>query len=185
MGFGFVGTKNGSTHDLNLTYTVVYHTSTTYKVSLNYALNRASKTATMWIFDNGTVLSLYAKGENYTGSTANNIVLNYFSDLETLNIFALQASSDALYFHSTGNTTTQIGTNSFPVTEYGTNTSPEKIQGCGAESGVLNTYNVYLGTPTGSSLKLVTYASFSGSLTTASGTTTEDYTYQLTALTVS
>ena len=48
----------------------------------------------------------------------------------------------------------------------------------------MNTYSVYVGTPNGSSLELITYANFSVSLTTASSTTTADYTYQVNGFTV-
>ncbi|MGA2664548.1 MAG: hypothetical protein ABSF83_06375, partial [Nitrososphaerales archaeon] len=60
----------------------------------------------------------------------------------------------------------------------------ETVQVCDGETAVLTAYNVFVGTPSGSSLAVVTHAQFAGTLTDSSGTTTLDYTYQLTALTV-
>lgn len=184
MSFGLLGTKNGATENLNITYTVVYHSSTTFKVSLSTDLNGAVTPSTVWILNNGNVVALYATGTNYTGTEANNILLGYFADLETLNVFALQESTVSTYFHSAGTSTAKIGTNSFTVTDYVANATPETVPTCFSETATLNSYNVYLGTPSGSNLEIVTYSQFSGTLTTPFGTNTLDYTYQVTALTV-
>lgn len=167
-----------------MTYTVISHNSMIYKVSLEYTLNQSPKPVTMWVADNGTVLALYVKGVNYTGSAASSMVLGYFSDLDTLNTIGLQESTVTSYFHAAGNSTVSIGTNSFAVTDYVANATPETVQVCGLGTAVVNTYSVYLGTPEGSSLELIAYANFSVSLATESGTTTLDYTYQLTGLTL-
>ena len=185
MAISFEGTKNGNTRDLDFGYTVVYKTPTTYKVNLNIDLNGKSRAYTLWDLSNGTVLALLApNGVNSTGSAASNTVLGYFSDLETLDTIALQ-SNNAAYFHSTGNSTVKIGTNSFMVTDYALNTAIETIQGCSnSGSASLSTYTASLGAPSGSSFELVVSANFVGSFTDASGTTTVNYAYQLTALTV-
>jgi len=182
---GFVGTKNGSPENLNFSYTVVSQSASTYEVNLNLLLNGKSRDYTLWVFTNGTVLALLTpSGVNDTGSTASNIVLGYFSALETLDTIALQ-SNDTAYFHSTGTSPVTIGTNSFTVTNYVLNTTPETIQGCSnSGSADLSNYSVSLGTPTGSNFELVISANFAGTFTTASGNSTVDYTYQLTALTV-
>jgi len=182
---GFVGTKNGSPENLNFTYTVVSKSTTTYEVNLNLILNGKSRTYTLWDFTNGTVLALLPpSGVNYTGSTASNIVLGFFSGLETLNTIALQSTNTA-YFHATGTSTVTIGTNSFTVTNYALNTTPETIQGCSnSGSADLNSYSVSMGTPSGSSFELVVSATFAGAFATVSGNSTVDYTYQLTALSV-
>ena len=182
----FNGTKDGKAVDLTLSYTVAYKGPPTYKVNLNIVLNGKSHPYTLWDLSNGTVLALLApNGVNSTGSAASNTVLNYFYDLETLYTLALQSTNTA-YFHSTGTSSVTIGTNSFTVTNYVTNTTPETIQGCNNSGyGSVSTSNVNLGTPSGSSFELVTSSTFVGSITDASGTTTTlDFTYQTTALTV-
>jgi len=185
LAISFEGTKNGNTRDLDFSYTVAYASPTTYKVNLNVDLNGKSRAYTLWDLSNGTVLALLApNGVNSTGSAASNTVLGYFSDLETLYAIALQ-SNNAAYFHSTGNSTATIGNNSFAVTNYALNTGNETIQGCGnSGSATLSSYTASLGTPSGSSFELVVSADFVGSFTDASGTTTVNYTYQITSLTV-
>jgi len=184
LSFGFQGTMNGGAHNLNMSYTVVYHSSTTYKVSVNFIINGQVQPATAWILNDGTVLALYGLGHNITGSAASSTALAYFSDLMTLNSFANQESTITAYFHSAGTSTAKVGGNTFTVTEYVANSTPETVQLCTGETATLNTYNVYIGTPSGSSLELVTYANFAGSFISEGVTTAYSYTYQLTGLTV-
>jgi len=167
-----------------MSYSVVY-TGPTYKVSISVLLNGASIPLTVWIQPSGNIVAFYdgSTGKNYTGSGAVNDFLSYFTDLENLQTFALLASTSA-GFHSTGTSTTTIGTSSFPVTNYLANTTPETVQICGTETVVLNTYNVNLGTPTGSGMEIVTSATFAATETTSTGTTTLDYKYQVIGLTV-
>ena len=185
LAISFQGTKNGNTSNLDFSYTIAYKSPTTYKVNLNIVLKGKSRDYTLWDFRNGTVLALLAPGgKNSTGSAASNTVFGFFSGLETLDTIALQ-SNNAAYFHSTGTSTVTIGSNSFTVTNYAIITTPETIPGCGGSgSATLSTYTASLGTPSGSSFELVVSATFVGSFTDASGTTTVNYTYQITALTV-
>jgi len=185
LAISFQGTTNNKALTLDFSYSVVYKSATTYKVSINVVLNGKSHPYTLWDLTNGTVLALLApNGVNSTGSAASNTVLGYFSDLETLDTLGLQ-STNAAYFHSTGTSTVTIGTNSFTVTNYVANTTPETIQGCNnSGSGSLSNYSVNLGTPNGSSFELVVSATFAGSITDASGTRTFDITYQTTAFTI-
>jgi hypothetical protein len=186
MSISFQGTKNGEPRTGTLNYSVVYENSTTFMVNFTHTLNGKGNAGTLWILKNGTVLAVERGGKNYTGSTASNFVLSHFSDLDILYSFATQESTVTSYFHSNGTSTANIGTNSFTVTDYVANTTPETVQVCNEGTAVLDTYNVYLGAPTGSSLEMVTSANFSGTLTSSSGTIiTLDLSYHLTALTVS
>ena len=184
MGFSFQGSKNGASDNLSLTYNVVYHSATTFKVSFNVALNGQTTPSTVWIKNDGTVVAVYVMGTNLTGSVASGTVLGYFADLQVISNFAIQESSITAYFHSMGTSTAKVGTTSFTVTRYVANTTPETVQDCSGTTAVLTAYDVFLGTPSGSSIGLVTQAHFAGTLTDSSGTTTLDYAYQLTALTV-
>jgi len=184
MSFNFQGTKNLKQRDVNMSYTVVSESSTTYKVSISYTINGKGKAGTIWIFKNGTILAGELNGKNYTGSTVNNYVLGGFETINTLYNLAMQAGTITPYFHSAGTSTATIGTNSFTVTDYMANTTPETIQVCNGEPLVINAYNVYIGMPSGSSLKMITSANFSVTLTTPTGYNAFDYTYQLTAITV-
>lgn len=182
----FNGTKNGETADLNFTYTVAYKSPTEYKVNINIVHNGKASSLTIWDLTNGTVLALLLpNGKNDTGYVANNLVFSYFSVLELLYAIALQ-STNAFYFHSTGTSTVTIGTNSFPVTNYVSNTTPETLQGCNNSGyGTLSNYSVSLGTPSGSSFELVVSSNFAGSITSSSGTTTTfDATYHVSAFTI-
>jgi len=185
LAISFKGTKNGQTENLNFSYTVAYKSPTTYKVDITIVYNGKSHTDTVWDLRNGTILALFTT-KNYTGYSASNYVLGYFSDLETLYTLALQSTNTA-YFHSTGTSTATIGTNpQFTVTNYVANTTPEAIQGCNnSGSGSVSNDSVNLGTPNGSNFELVVSSTFVGSLTDASGTTTTlDFTYQTTEFTV-
>jgi len=185
MGISFQGTKNGNNDDLNLTYNVIY-TGPTYKVSVTVLLNGATTPLTVWIQPSGNIVAFYdgSTQKNYTGSGAINDFLAYFSDLENLQTFALLASTNTAGFHATGTSTATIGKSSFLVTNYVANTTPETVQICNTETVVLNAYNVNVGTPTGSGFEIVSSATFSAIETTSTGTTTLDYTYLVTALTV-
>jgi hypothetical protein len=187
LAISFQGTRNGKAVVLDFNYSVAYKSPTTYKVNLNIVLNGKSHPYTLWDLGNGTVLALHPpKGVNSTGLAASNTVLGYFYDLEALYTLALQ-STNAAYFHPTGNSTVTIGTNiPFTVTNYVANTTPETIQGCSNSGyGSVTNYSVNLGTPRGSSFELVVSSTFVGSITDASGTTTTfDFTYQTTAFTV-
>ena len=186
MAVTFQGTTNGKAVDLDFSYTIATKSSTTYKVDLNIVLNGKSHPYTLWDLSNGTVLALQApNGVNSTGSAASDTVLGYFYDLEALYTLALQ-STDAAYFHPTGTSTVTIGTNSFTVTNYVANATPETIQGCDNSGyGSVSNFNVDLGTPSGSSFELVVSSTFAGSITDATGTTTTfDFTYQTTAFTI-
>ena len=181
----FQGTKNGNSRTGTLTYSVVYESPTTFKVNINHTVNSKSNSATVWIFKNGTILAAERGGKNYTGSTATNFVLGHFSDLNLLYSFATQESTITSYFRSAGTSTVSIGTSSFTVTDYVENAAGETVQVCNEGTAVLDTYSVYLGTPTGSSLEMITSANVSGTLTSLSGTViTVDFSYQLTAFTV-
>ena len=186
MAVTFQGTENNKSVDLDFSYTLAYKGPPTYKVNIDIVLNGKSHPYTLWDLINGTVLALLApNGVNSTGSAASNTVLGYFYDLEALYTLALQSTNGA-YFHSTGTSTATIGTNSFTTTDYVANTTPETIQGCnGSGSGSVSNFNVNLGTPSGSNFELVVSSTFVGSITDASGTTTTfDFTYQTTALTL-
>ena len=184
MALYFLGTKNGVQKDLNLSYAVVSESSTMYKVNINYTINGKGRDGTVWIFSNGTILAGELNGKNYTGSTASDFVLNAFVNLDTIYNLALESSTIPAYFHSGGASMTTIGANSFTVTDYIANTTPETIQGCSESSVLIDAYTVYLGTPSGSSLELITSANFSVTFTTPSGSDTLDYQYQITGLTV-
>jgi len=156
----------------------------TYKVNVTYILNGVTTPLTVWIQPSGNIVAFYYEGKNYTGSGAISDFLSYFTDLENLETFALLASTNTAGFHSTGTSTATIGTNSFTVNDYVANTIPETVQICNTETVVLTAYNVNIGTPTGSGMETVTSATFAATETTSSGTTTLNYTYQITALTV-
>jgi hypothetical protein len=139
---------------------------------------------TAWFLKNGTTLAISTSKGNITGAQASSDVQEYFGDVASVLGFVQDQSLYSNLFHSNGTSTVTIGTQTFTVTNYITNTLPETIQRCNGETTLLTAYNVSEGTPSGSTYQLLTYARMSGS-TTADGTKTPfSFTIQVTAFSV-
>jgi hypothetical protein len=166
---------NGQTDTVTASYTVVYHSSTTYKVMLTESANGQSEPAsTVYILNNGTAIAVDEAGYNFTGSTLSSIlpegVAGLFAGFSEEIAFGNQLSTytSSSYFKATGTSTVTIGPSTFTVTNYVANSLPENLSSCGV-SETLTAYSMSIGTPTGSSYPLVTsmniaYTTLSGSL---------------------
>jgi hypothetical protein len=166
----------------SFTYTVVYASSTTYKVDMEYVAKKTLQ-FTAWLLKNGTTLAISTSKGNITGSQASSDVQEYFGDVASVLGFVQDQSLYSNLFRTNGTSTVTIGTHSFTATNYVANTLPETIQRCNGETTVLTAYNVSEGIPSGSTYQLLTYANMSGS-TTANGTTRAfAFTIQVTAFT--
>jgi hypothetical protein len=162
---------SGTTENVTASYTVVYHSHTTFKVQLTESDNgQAIPTSDVYILNNGTAIALDEAGYNFTGSTVSTNVAAIFSAFITEVSFGNQLSTytASAYFHSIGTTSVTIGTSTFTVTNYVANSLPENLATCGI-SETLTAYSMSVGIPTGSTYPLVTsmniaYTTSSGSL---------------------
>lgn len=172
-----------SSRAFTLSYAVVYVSSTTYKVDVTYTAAKSHQ-FTAWLLKNGTTLAIFNGQENETGAQASSDVQTYFGEFASVQNFVQEQSLYSNLFPMNGTATVTIGTQTFQVTNYITNTIPETIQLCNGETDVLTAYSLSEGTPTGASLVLPTYASIAGTAT-ANGTTTPfSFIVEITAFTV-
>jgi len=166
-----------------LSYSVVYVTSTTYKVDLTYTQTNSHQ-FTAWLLKNGTALAVEHGKTNDTGLVAASDVQSYFGEFASVSGFVQEQSVYSNLFHSNGNSTVTISGQTFTVTNYVINTQPETIQLCNGETDTLTAYNLSEGTPSGSNFELPTYASVTGSATMNGTRTPFSFTVQITAFTV-
>jgi hypothetical protein len=177
---------NGTAYNFTASYTVVYASSTTYKVNIVYKVPGQTYSPTVWLLKDGNVEALYLAGHNFTGSSAGTEFQNYFFLWETELNYAQQitTSSSFSHFHSTGTSTVTAGPSTFTVTNYAANSLPETISLCNGISISLTAGSFSVGTASGSSYQLITYIDIGGSKTGTSGTTTYSFVSQITSATV-
>ena len=182
---------NGASFTFTSTYTTVYASATTFKVSI---VSSAYPTPfTLWLLRNGTVAGINYAGSNYTGAAA---VQYYqgsrlFSAWGTMLVFGQQLTtsyvSDTAHFHSTGTSPVTFGTNTFTLTNYAANSLPETIPTCDGASITLTTATMSIGKPNGSNYPFPFDVDLVGSATggaSGTGTTTFTLTSQITSMTV-
>jgi hypothetical protein len=166
----------------------VYASATTYKVTVVSSANgQVTPAETAWILKDGTVLAINVAGQNLTGSIAQTMIVGVFAGFSA----EVQAGSQlstytaTQYFHSTGTSSVTIGSNTFTVTNYSANTLPQTITSCLSGSTTnLTAYKLSVGTPTGTSYKVVTYMQIAGSSTINGQTSSINYVIQIVSLTV-
>jgi len=171
LSMSFQEVISGTTSTVTASYTVVYHSHTTYKVQLTEADNgNPIPAATVWILNNGTAIALEEEGLNFTSSGVTSSIAGIFAAFATEVSFGNQLSTytSSSYFHSIGTTSVTIGPSTFTVTNYVANSLPENLATCGI-SETLTAYSMSVGIPTGSTYPLVTsmniaYTTSSGSL---------------------
>jgi hypothetical protein len=181
-------TSGTSQSNLSESYTRVYASATTYKVTVTSIANgQATPPETAWILKDGTVLAINVAGQNLTGQIAQSMIVGLFAGFSA----EVQAGSQlstytaSQYFHTTGTSSVTIGSNTFAVTNYAANTLPQDITSCGTGSIThLTAYKLSVGTPTGTSYKVVTYMQLAGSSTVNGQPTSFNYVIQIVALTV-
>jgi len=149
---------NGQTQTVTASYTVVYHSKTTFKVNITETDNgQPLPSMAVYILNNGTAIALDEAGFNFTGSTLSSEIVSIFAPFETEISFGDQLSTytSSSYFHSTGTSTVTIGPSTFTVTNYVANGLPESLSSCGI-SETVTAYSLSVGTPPGSTYPLVT-----------------------------
>jgi len=183
------GTSSAQTYNITSSYTTIYHSSTTYKVSVSFASSGQTATYTIWVQNDGTVVAVAITASGYTvnetGSAAQGLVTGAFAE------FTLQVQLESQinyytnnsFFHSTGTSTVQLGQASVKVTTYVANNLPETVTYCG-ETSTLTAYSFAVGTPQGASLPLVVSEHIAGSDIVNGQTQNYDYSSQVTSITV-
>lgn len=189
MGFSVRGNTSGTPLSVSMNYTVVYDSSTTYKVNVDYLNGTVLTAVTIWVDKSGNVQALYMDGHNHTRSaTVTSRVDSLLAPIATYSQFASEVTSSMSYFRATGTSTVTIGTNTFEVTNYTTNTPSVSIESCSGVSYLLSKYVLLVGTPTGSSSQIMPYMEIAGSITTVSTsgqvTIPFEFTVQITELTL-
>jgi hypothetical protein len=181
-------TSGTSLTNLTESYTRVYASATTYKVTITSSANgQATPPETAWILKDGTVVAIDVAGQNLTGPTAQSMIVGLFAGFSA----EVQAGSQlstytaSQYFHTTGTMSVTIGSSTFTVTNYAANTLPQTITDCLTGSTTnLTAYKLSVGTPTGTSYKVVTYMQLAGSSTVNGQPTSFNYVIQIVSLTV-
>jgi hypothetical protein len=181
-------TSGTSQTNLTESYTRVYASATTYKVTVSSSANgQTTPPETAWILKDGTVLAVNVAGTNITGSPAQQMIVGVFAgfsaEVQAGNQLSTYTANQ--YFHTTGTSSVTIGSSTFPVTNYAANTLPQTITDCitGATTN-LTAYKLSVGTPSGTSYKVVTYMQLAGSSTSNGQPVNFNYVIQIVSLTV-
>jgi len=154
MGGNFQLSVNNTSNTFTSSYTTVYASATTFKVSI--VSSDYPSAFTMWLLKNGTIAGINYAGSNYTGAAANQYYQGsrLFKAWGTMLVFGQQLTTDyiqdAAYFHSTGTSPVTIGTNTFTLTNYAANSLPETVSVCSGASTTLTTASMSIGMPNGS-----------------------------------
>jgi hypothetical protein len=181
-------TSGTSQSNLTESFTRVYASATTYKVTVSSSANgQVTPPETAWILKSGTVLAINVGGQNITGTIAQTMIIGVFAGFSAEVQAGNQLSTyTALqYFHTTGTASVTIGSSTFAVTNYAANKLPQTITDCvtGATTN-LTAYKLSVGTPNGTSYKVVTYMQLAGSSTNNGQQTSFNYVIQIVSLTV-
>jgi len=182
---------NSTSNTFTSSYTTVYASATTFKVSI---VSSDYPTAfTLWLLKNGTIAGINYAGSNYTGAAA---VQYYqgsrlFEAWGTMLVFGQQLTTDYIYdtayFHSTGTSPVTLGANTFTLTNYAAKSLPEAVTVCGGKSITLTSGSMSIGTPNGANYEFPIDVDFVGSSpggASGAGTTTFTITSQITSMTV-
>jgi hypothetical protein len=185
IGGNFQLTSGGISLSFTSSYTTVYSSATTFKVSI--VSSDYPSAFTLWLLKNGTIVGINYAGSNYTGSSA---VQYYqgsrlFTAWGTMLVFGQQLTtdyvSDTAYFHSTGTSPVTFGSNTFTLTNYAANSSPETVPYCGGVSYTVTTANMSIGAPNGVNYIFPFDVNFAGTSTTGASVV---ITSQITSVTV-
>jgi len=191
MGGNFQLSVNNTSNTFTSSYTTVYASATTFKVSI--VSSDYPSAFTMWLLKNGTIAGINYAGSNYTGSAA---VQYYqgsrlFKAWGTELVFGQQLTTDYIhdtaYFHSTGTSPVTLGANTFTLTNYAANSLPETVTVCGGNSISLTSGSMSVGMPNGANYEFpidVDLAGSSAGAASGAGTTTFTITSQITSMTV-
>jgi hypothetical protein len=157
-------TSSAQSFNATDSYTIVYASSSTYKVDITFAGDGVSEAITAYILKDGTVLAVDVEGQNITGSLAQEESVGLFAGFITQVEYDSQVNvyTASNYFHSTGTSTVTIGSNKVTVTNYVANTLPVTVDECGVDTN-LTAYGLSVGTPAGASEPLVTSFHIAGS----------------------
>ena len=153
IGGNFQITLNSASFTFTSSYTTLYSSATTFKVSI-VSSDYASAT-TMWLLKNGTLVGINYAGFNYTGAAAVQFYQGsrLFTAWGTQTVFGQQLTTDYIYatayFHSTGTTPVTLGANTFTLTNYAANSLPETVPSCAGAGITLTTASMSIGTPNG------------------------------------
>ena len=188
IGGNFKISENTTSYTFTSSYTTVYASATTFKVSI--VSSDYPSAFTMWLLRNGTIVGINYAGSNYTGAAATQYYQGsrLFTAWGTEIVFGQQLTTDYIadtaYFHSTGTSPVTIGTNTFTLTNYAANSLPETVPSCGGASITLTTASMSIGSPNGANYPFPFDVNIVGSSTKGAGTTTITITSQITSMTV-
>jgi len=180
----FQDTAAGQTVSVTESYTTVYASPTTFKITLTSAVSgQGSTTSTVYILRNGTAIAVDVQGQNITGLYSSDILLSEFAGFSAEIGYGNQLGifTGASYFHSTGTSSVTIGPTTFTVTNWAANNIPETLSSCTTNQETLSAYSLSEGIPKGSTYPLVTSMNLAGTDSTGS---TFDYVITLTSITV-
>jgi hypothetical protein len=180
-------TSGSTATSLTESYTRLYASSTTYKISLANSVGGTNTTQTAWILKNGNVLAIDEAGTNLTGSVVQEMAVGLFAGFAAEVDVGSQLSTytASQYFHSTGTSSATIGSNTFTVTNWAANKLPQTITTCSADQTTnLTTFALSVGVPKGTSYEIVTFMQIAGSTTINGQASNIDYLIKVSSFTV-
>lgn len=176
------GTSGSNSINATASYNVVYVSSTTIKVDVNYQSSAATEALTVWVGLNGTIVGVNAFGSNLTGTEGSDLTVGLFFAF----VIEADTSTSVPYFNassqweSVGTSQVTLGPTTMTVTNYQFSSYPVTITSCGGQSETFTGFSVSIGTPPGTSYQLITKLYEAG---TFSGTQGE-YSIEITSVTV-
>lgn len=186
MTIQYSGTSNGQSINYTASYNVVYSSSSTIKVDVNYAAGSTSEALTAYILKtNGTIFAVDEAGYNITGTEGQDIVIGTFAgfiiEIDTSQSLPVYTSVSGI--QDTGTSSVTIGSSTFSVTNYALSGPSVTVNTCSGSSD-LTAFSLSVGTPSGSNYKLITTLNEAGSFTSDGTTSNVNFTMKVTSLTV-
>jgi hypothetical protein len=147
----------GTVQSVNSSYSVVYSSSTTYKVSVHSNFTGNSVVTTAWVLKSGTFVAASQGGYNFTGNQGETLYL------ESMNPFIFEQTYDVLTGTVATNvgaqvanqTSVTLGPSTVAVSNYAVAKLPETFSTCGESQTIMN-FEMQAGTVKGATYPLMT-----------------------------
>ncbi len=181
MSVNINGTSGNNSVNATASYNVVYVSSSTIKVDVNYQTSQGTEALTVWVNLNGTVVGVNDNGYNLTGSEGSDMTVGLFFAF----VIEADTSTSIPYFNassqweSVGTSQVTLGPTTMTVTNYQFSSYPVTITSC-SSSETFSAFSVSIGTPPGTSYQLITKLYEAGDFSGTQG----EYSIEITSITV-
>jgi hypothetical protein len=192
MGIDYNGTSNGQSFAVQAGYTVAYVSSSTIKVHMSFTSSSGSGTSsfeqlTAWVLKNGSITAVLSQsgGSSYnlTGTQGQSIVIGVFAPyiVEAEGGQSLSDYTSVVGATKTGTSQVTLGPTTMTVTNFSFAGTSHIMTACSTDD--LQSFSVSYGTVPGTSFKLITSLSESGSFTSNGQTTNSSVNLQVITVT--